>query len=88
MQTFVVYLIVGLALGYAVWLFLPNSARRALAGWLVRFGPASQRARLARLQANAGSAGCSTCQGCASNDAAMATPVKTIQLHRHQGGAT
>ena len=82
MQTFVVYLIVSIALLYALWLFLPMAARRMLAGWLLRFAPASQRARLARLQANAGSAGCSTCQGCASDDAPTATPVKTIQLHR------
>jgi hypothetical protein len=82
MQTFVVYVIVGIALLYAAWLFLPIPARRALARWLVRFAPASQRGRLASLQANAGSAGCSTCQGCASDDAAIATPVKTIQLHR------
>lgn len=81
MQTFIAYFIVAIALVYAGWLFMPQGARRWLIARLITVAPSSQRARLARLRADAESVGCSTCKGCAT-DAPPAAAVKTIQLHR------
>jgi hypothetical protein len=81
MQTLIAYFIVSLAIVYAAWLFMPQALRRWLIARLITVAPSSQRARLARLQADTESVGCSTCKGCAT-DAQAASPVKTIQLHR------
>lgn len=81
MQTLIAYFIVALAIVYAAWLFMPQALRRWLIARLITVAPSSQRARLARLQADTESVGCSTCKGCAT-DAQAASPVKTIQLHR------
>lgn len=82
MQTLIAYFIVAIALIYAGWLFMPQAMRRWLISRLIGVAPSSQRARLARMQADTESVGCSTCKGCAT-DAPAAGPVKTIQLHRH-----
>ena len=81
MQALIAYSIVAAAVIYAAWLFMPRTLRRWLIDRLIGVAPSSQRARLARLQADTASAGCSTCKGCAA-DEASATPAKTIQLHR------
>jgi len=81
MQTLVAYFIVAIAIIYAGWLFMPIGMRRWLIARLITLAPSSQRARLARLQADAESVGCSTCKGCAA-DAQEASPVKKIQLRR------
>lgn len=81
MQTLIAYFIVAIAIIYAGWLFMPQAMRRWLIARLIGVAPSSQRARLARLQADAESVGCSTCKGCAT-DAQAASPVKTIQPHR------
>ena len=81
MQTLIAYLIVAIAILYAAWLFMPQALRRWLIAHLIMLAPASQRARLARLQSGAESVGCSTCKGCAT-DAPPAAEVKTIRLHR------
>ena len=81
MQTLVAYFIVAIAIIYAGWLFMPRAMRRWLIALLITRAPSSQRARLARLQSDAESVGCSTCKGCAT-DAQEASQVKTIQLHR------
>jgi hypothetical protein len=81
MQTLIAYFIVSLAIVYTAWLFMPQALRRWLIARLITVAPSSQRARLARLQADTESVGCSTCKGCAT-DAQAASPVKTIQLHR------
>ena len=82
MQTLIVYIIVTLAALYAAWLFMPQAARRWLVARLVLIAPPSQRARFARLQADAESAGCSTCKGC-ETDTKADSSVKPIRLHRH-----
>ena len=82
MQTLIAFLIVALAAIYAAWLFMPQALRRWLVARLVLIAPRSQRARLARLQADEESVGCSTCKGC-ETDAKPASTVKPIQLHRH-----
>ena len=81
MQTFVAYFIVAIALIYAAWLFMPNAARRWLISRLAMVASASQRVRLARLQASAENAGCSTCKGC-ETDAKPTSTVRPIRLHR------
>jgi hypothetical protein len=82
MQTLIAYFIVAIAILYAGWLFMPQALRRWLIARFITLVPASQRARLARLQSGAESVGCNTCKGCAT-DAPAASQVKTIQLHRH-----
>ena len=82
MQTLITYFIVALATIYAAWLFMPQAARRWLVARLVLIAPPSQRARLARLQADAESVGCSTCKGC-ETDTKADSAVKPIRLHRH-----
>jgi hypothetical protein len=82
MQNLIVYIIVALAAVYAAWLFMPQAARRWLVARLVLAAPPSQRARFARLQADAESVGCSTCKGCETDTKADAV-VKPIRLHRH-----
>jgi hypothetical protein len=81
MQSFIAYFIVAIALLYAGWLFMPLALRRWLIARFISLVPASQRARVARLQSGAESVGCSTCKGCAT-DASSSSSVKTIQLHR------
>jgi hypothetical protein len=81
MQTFIAYFIVAIALAYAGWLFMPQSARRWLIARFISVVPSSQRARFARLQSGAESVGCSSCKGCAT-DAPAASTVKAIRLHR------
>jgi hypothetical protein len=81
MQTFIAYLIVTIALIYAIWLFTPQGARRWLIGRLIAAAPSSQRARFARLQSGVENAGCHSCKGC-ETDADAGTKVKTIPLHR------
>lgn len=81
MQTLITYSIVAIAIIYAIWLFMPQAARRWLLARLVTIAPRSQRDRLARLQADAESVGCSTCKGC-ETDAKAASTVKPIRLHR------
>ena len=84
MQSFVAYLIVAIALTYAAWLFMPQTARRWLISHTIIMAPGSYRARLARLQSGAESVGCSSCKGCATDApaASAASAVKTIRLHR------
>lgn len=82
MQNLIVFLIVAVALGYAVWLFLPRAGRSWLIGQLILIAPRSLGARLERYRAQPGSAGCSTCKGCEEAPAASST-IKTIRLHRH-----
>ena len=82
MQTLIVSIIVTLAAIYAAWLFMPQAARRWLVVRLVLIAPASQRARFARLQADAENLGCSTYKGC-ETDAKPASAVKPIHLHRN-----
>jgi len=82
MQTLIVSLIVTLAAIYAAWLFLPRVARRWLLARLVLVAPPSQRARFARLQADADSVGCSTCKGC-ETDTKADSAVKPMRLRRH-----
>ena len=82
MQTLIAYFIVAIAIVYAAWLFMPQSARRWLITCLVLVAPLSQRARLARLQAGTESVGCSTCKGC-ETDAKPDSTIKPIRLHRH-----
>lgn len=82
MQNLVAYIIVAIALVYAGWLFMPQSARRWLISRMASVLPSSQHARFTRLQSIAeGHEGCSTCKGCATDAPADAT-VKTIRLHR------
>ena len=81
MQTLIAYLIVAIAIIYAGWLFMPQVLRRWLIARFITLVPASQRARLARLQSGAESVGCSTCKGCAT-DAQTTSAVRTIRLHR------
>jgi hypothetical protein len=81
MQTLIAYFIVAMAALYAAWLFMPQALRRWLIARLITLAPASERARLARLQADTESVGCSTCKGCAT-DAPAASPLKTVHLHR------
>jgi len=81
MQTFIAYFIVAIAIIYAIWLFMPQGARRWLIARFIAVVPSSQRGRFARLQSGAESVGCSTCKGC-ETDAPAGTTVKTIQLHR------
>ena len=82
MQALIAYFIVAIAIIYAEWLFMPQSMRRWLISRLITVAPSSQRARFARLKADAESVGCcSSCKGCAT-DAPTAAAVKTIQLHR------
>jgi hypothetical protein len=80
MQSFVAYLILSIALLYAIWLFCPQVARRWLLVHLVQCLPSSQRERFARLPADVGGSGCSTCKGCASE--AAPSSIKVIELHR------
>jgi hypothetical protein len=82
MQTLIAYLIVTIAMLYALWLFMPQAGRRWLMSFLVHFAPSSQAARLARLHAKIGSVGCSTCKGCETDTPAAVPQVKTIHLHR------
>ena len=82
MQNLVAYLIVTIAVVYAAWLFMPQAARRWLVTRIALVAPPSQRSRLARLQSNTESAGCSTCKGC-ETDAKAVSAVKPIRLHRH-----
>ena len=82
MQALIAYFIVAIAILYAGWLFMPQALRRWLITRFITLAPASQRARLARLQTDTESVGCSTCKGCAT-DAPAASQVKKIQLHRH-----
>jgi len=81
MQALIAYFIVAIAIIYAGWLFMPQALRRWLIARFITLAPSSQRARLARLQSDAESVGCSTCKGCAT-DAQADSPVKSIQLHR------
>lgn len=81
MQALIAYFIVALAIMYAGWLFMPQAMRRWLIARLITVAPSSQRVRLARLQADTESVGCSTCKGC-ETDAPPPVAVKTIQLHR------
>jgi hypothetical protein len=81
MQSLVTYLIVAIALAYALWLFAPVAARRWLTARLARFAPPALRTRLERAQARSASTGCSSCQGC-ETDAKAASAVKPIRLHR------
>ena len=81
MQTLIAYFIIAIAILYAGWLFMPQALRRWLIARFIILAPASQRARLARLQSGTESVGCSTCKGCAT-DAQAASQVKTVQLHR------
>jgi hypothetical protein len=81
MQSVVAYLIVAIALVYAVWLFAPVAARRWLIARIALFVPLALRTRLDGVQAKSESAGCSTCQGCETGEKA-ATTVKPIRLHR------
>ncbi|HVY05824.1 MAG TPA: hypothetical protein VHB46_07590 [Burkholderiales bacterium] len=82
MQNLIVYLIVAVALGYAIWLFLPRGGRQWLLAQLIAFAPQSTRARLEQLRADPGSAGCSTCKGC-EEAPAETSAIKTIRIHRH-----
>lgn len=81
MQSVVTYLIVAIALLYALWLFAPTAARRWLIARIAAIGPQALRARLARYQAQSQTAGCSSCQGCETG-AKTDTDVKPIRMHR------
>ena len=81
MQNLIVFLIVAVALGYAVWLFMPRAGRSWLIGRAIMIVPRSLGARLERHRAQPGSAGCSTCKGCEEAPAASST-IRTIRLHR------
>ncbi len=81
MQTLIAYLIVFVALLYALWLLLPHAVFSRLTALLIHIVPPSQRSRFAHLQASAQSAGCSTCKGCATD--AKASPARdSVRLHR------
>ena len=81
MQNFITYAIVTTALLYAAWLFMPAAARRWLIACLLNVVPGSQRARLERLQNDAGDVGCSSCKGC-ETDPKPNSIAKPIRLHR------
>ena len=81
MQSVITYLIVAIALAYALWLFAPVAARRWLTARLARVAPPALRSRLERAQTQSASTGCSSCQGC-ETDAKAASVVKPIRLHR------
>jgi len=81
MQTVIAYAVVGIALCYAAWLFMPAGARRWLIACLIHVLPVSQRARLERLQNDVGAPGCSSCKGCETESKPDPT-VKPVRLHR------
>jgi len=80
-QAVIVSLIVLAATGYAGWQLMPTGMRRWLVGRLAVVAPPC-RAWLARLEANTGSSGCSTCKGCADGQApASPRPIK-VNVYR------
>ena len=82
MQGLIVSLIVAAAAGYAAWQLMPQSMRRWLIRPLMVIAP-SQRARLARLEAEAQNSGCSSCKGCAADGQAFASLGQAkIEVHR------
>ena len=82
MQGMIVSLIVAAAAGYAAWQLMPQSTRRWVTRRLMVIVP-SQHARLARLEAEAESSGCSSCKGCAADGQAPASLGHSkIEVHR------
>ena len=85
MQGVIVFLIVAAAAGYAAWQLMPQSMRRWLIRPLMVIAP-SQRARLARLEAEAQNSGCSSCKGCAADGKGPASlGGSKIEVHRRAG---
>ncbi|HMA10190.1 MAG TPA: DUF6587 family protein [Ramlibacter sp.] len=72
LQYLIVALVVGAALAYSVWVFLPAGVRGSaavwLAGWAARSGMGEKKAqRLLSTLATAGSCSeCAQCKGCAT----------------------
>jgi hypothetical protein len=81
MLNLIAYVIVGIALFYAAWLFMPAAARHWLIAWLVHVVPVSVGARLERLQNEVGAPGCSSCKGC-ETESKPDPMVKPVRLHR------
>ena len=82
MQGLIVSLIVVAAACYAAWQLMRQSMRSWLIRRLTVIAP-SQRARLARLEAEAENSGCSSCKGCAADGQAPASLGHSkIEVHR------
>jgi hypothetical protein len=72
MQNLIVDFIVGLAIGYAIWRFMPANGRRAVARMLARISrmlgisevQAQQIER--KLESNGGCGSCDSCKACAT----------------------
>jgi hypothetical protein len=82
MQAAIVYAVVAAAFLYAAWILMPAALRRWLVATATPLAPRPVRDWLARAQASAADAGCSSCKACASDAKAAAPGIRTIEFRR------
>jgi hypothetical protein len=82
MQVAIVYAVVAAAFVYAAWILMPGALRRWLVAAASPPAPQPLRGWLARVQASAGEAGCSTCKACPTDAKSAPLEIKMIEFRR------